>query len=83
MAIEEHVAILEEGVGIWNTWRFDQIVSIESDDEYFCRDDARVLGDFSGADLVRINLSGADFSLADLTGTTRNFERPRQTIDMG
>jgi uncharacterized protein YjbI with pentapeptide repeats len=53
MANEEHLAILRQGVEVWNEWRHDQ--------SYF-------RPDLSGADLKNVNLSMFDLEDAILTG---------------
>jgi hypothetical protein len=53
MANDEHVAILEKGVEVWNAWRH----------EFWLRKP-----DFSGANLSGANLSGADLTRANLSG---------------
>ncbi len=62
MANEEHVAILKQGVGVWNNWRKEN-PDIRPD---FNR------SDLHGADLSRINLNKADLYMADLNGTNLN-----------
>jgi len=58
MANKEHLALLKQGVEIWNQWR--------NEHESIVPDLSGV--DLSGADLSGVNLSGADLSGADLTG---------------
>ena len=61
MANDEHVALLKQGVAVWNAWR---------------RDNPDVRPDFRGADLRGVNLaptdemgfSGADLRFANLSG---------------
>ncbi|MBD2295388.1 pentapeptide repeat-containing protein [Anabaena sphaerica FACHB-251] len=58
MVSEEHLAILLQGVKVWNNWRIKNL-QIELD----------LSGaDFSGADLSGADLSGANLSGADLSG---------------
>jgi uncharacterized protein YjbI with pentapeptide repeats len=52
MANDEHVAMLEKGVGAWNEWRRQSVLLIRPD--------------LFGADLVGANLTGADLVVADL-----------------
>jgi uncharacterized protein YjbI with pentapeptide repeats len=53
MANEEHVSVLVQGAGVWNTWRESR---------------PRVVADFSGAGLRGLDLSGANLERAILSG---------------
>lgn len=57
MANEEHLAILMQGVEIWNRWRNEHLDTMP---------------DLSGADLCSIDLSRADLSETDLNGANLN-----------
>lgn len=73
MANPEHLAILKQGVAVWNEWRKEnpEIPPYLSDADL---SDADIRGaNLSGAGLIRANLSwadikGADLSVADLSG---------------
>ena len=52
MANTEHLAMLEQGVGAWNSWK---------------QENPAILPDLIRADLIRANLTGANLSLADLS----------------
>ncbi len=54
MANEEQLAILRQGVEVWNKWRKEQ--------PYLTK------YDLSGADLIQVNLKGASFADVDFTG---------------
>jgi hypothetical protein len=56
MANDEHVAILEKGVEVWNAWRH----------EFWLRKPDFSGANLSGADLTRANLSGVDLREAKL-----------------
>jgi hypothetical protein len=67
MANMEHLALLMQGVEVWNQWR-NEHESIVPD-----LSGANLSGvDLSGADLSGANLSGADLSGADLNGADLN-----------
>jgi uncharacterized protein YjbI with pentapeptide repeats len=51
MANEEHVAILRQGVGVWNEWR---------------QSEPNIKPDLSSADFGKANLAEADLSYANL-----------------
>ena len=53
MADEEHVALLKQGVEVWNKWR---------------KENPDIRPDLSGADLTGADLGGADLHGADLDG---------------
>jgi uncharacterized protein YjbI with pentapeptide repeats len=53
MAKEEHLAILKEGVHVWNRWRLEN---------------RQVVPNLVAADLTQLKLAGADLSVADLPG---------------
>lgn len=53
MANAEHLAILKEGVEVWNMWR---------------KENKEIIPYLHGADLQNVNLNGADLSLAILHG---------------
>jgi uncharacterized protein YjbI with pentapeptide repeats len=57
MANEEHLAILKQGVKVWNQWRGEN---------------PDILPDLGEANLIGTNLSGADLSKADLSWTDLN-----------
>jgi len=73
MANDEHLAILKQGVEVWNKWR---------DENQYVRPDLSgtdlsganlfradlFMANLSGADLFMANLSGADLFMADLSG---------------
>src|SRR4051794_9065292 len=67
MANEEHLAILRQGVEVWNGWR-EENPDVRPD-----LSDANLRGvdlgfaNFFGTDLSRADLSSADFSEANLT----------------
>jgi uncharacterized protein YjbI with pentapeptide repeats len=85
MANQEHLAILKQGKGVWNSWR-TQHPQIHADLRRAKLMEADLTGaelrgadltgadlsraDFSGADLSKADLSGADLSGADLSGAT-------------
>ena len=54
MADPEHLALLKQGVGVWNAWRVEK---------------PSIRPDLSQADLSGTDLSGADLTEADLSGT--------------
>ena len=54
MANEDHVALLKQGVEVWNRWRTDN---------------GLVTLDLNGADLRRANLAGANLVRVELRGT--------------
>ncbi len=58
MADQEHLNIIRQGVGPWNQWREE----IQKDENLL------ITGDLSGADLRKMNLSGANFLGTDLSG---------------
>ena len=63
MANEEHVALLKQGVEVWNAWRKAN-PDIEPD-----LSNANLRGaNLSDANLVGANLSGANLSSANLSG---------------
>ena len=53
MVNEEHLALLRQGVEVWNQWR---------------KNNGEILADLSEADLSRTNLTGADLREANLRG---------------
>lgn len=55
MANEEHLALIKQGVEIWNEWR-------KNHNNY------EILADLTGANLSGVNMSGADLGRANLTG---------------
>jgi uncharacterized protein YjbI with pentapeptide repeats len=55
MANDEHVALLQQAVEVWNTWR---------------KENPDIRPDLSGADLYEANLSGADLYEANLNGAS-------------
>lgn len=55
MANEEHLALLKQGVEVWNEWR-------ENHNNY------EILADLSGANLTGVNLIGANLGRANLSG---------------
>ena len=59
MANEEQLAILRQGVEVWNQWR-NKEPRIKID---------LVEADLNGANLHKVNLIGADLNQAKLTGT--------------
>jgi uncharacterized protein YjbI with pentapeptide repeats len=61
MANLEHLAILAEGVAVWNGWRERHERTVPDLSEANLKD-----ADLSGADLARANLSGANLSGANL-----------------
>jgi uncharacterized protein YjbI with pentapeptide repeats len=63
MANEEQLAILKQGVEVWNKWR-----SENSEVDVDLSEADLVLAKFSGADLSRANLSSAWLARADLSG---------------
>lgn len=63
MANEEHLAILEQGVEVWNRWR-EEHPNITPD----LRKANLLMADLSGADLSDANFREADLSVADLHG---------------
>jgi uncharacterized protein YjbI with pentapeptide repeats len=74
MANEEHLAILRQGVDVWNTWR-QQHPNDKVDLQRSYLAGAVLLGanlegaELQGANLEGANLRGADLTKADLTGT--------------
>lgn len=72
MANPEHLAILKQGVKVWNEWREIQTTRWE---EALCREkksveDLQILSekiDLSGTDLRGLNLTGFDFSAVNLS----------------
>jgi uncharacterized protein YjbI with pentapeptide repeats len=66
MANPEHLAILKQGVEIWNKWRKDN-PSIEPD---ISNADLRG-SSLQRADLNKVKLRGADLSGADLWGNIK------------
>ncbi len=73
MANPEHLAILKQGVKVWNRWREDNSdirpELSEADFSYADLSGANLSeADLSYADLSGANLSEADFSYADLSG---------------
>lgn len=56
MATQEQLAIVRQGVDVWNRWR-----------KYIGQGGSQIKINLSGANLSHINLSGADLSGADLT----------------
>lgn len=87
MANAEHVAILEQGVEVWNQWRKEKR-NVRPDLSEADLNDANLSGinlsdaNLSGADLIEatimdadlngVNLSDANLGAADLTGTELN-----------
>lgn len=71
MPNEEHLAILDEGVGIWNYWRKRHPHSFPPDlrDADLERRDLQRI-DFRGVTLDRANLHSANLSHADLSSST-------------
>ncbi|WP_300000208.1 pentapeptide repeat-containing protein [Anabaena sp. AL09] len=63
MANPEHLAILKQGVGVWNEWREENPDIIPDLTEADLRG-----ANLSDADLRDANLSNADLSNADLSG---------------
>ncbi len=63
MANEEHLAILKEGVEVWNTWQKEH-PDVKPDLSYADLSGAHL----GGAHLGGADLSGTDFILADLSG---------------
>ena len=61
MANEEQLAILRQGVGVWNRWREDNLEVEVNLSEIDLRG-----ADLSNVDLKKANLSGANLSNADL-----------------
>ncbi|MFN6153513.1 MAG: pentapeptide repeat-containing protein [Dolichospermum sp.] len=57
MANEEHLAILKQGVGVWNNWRLKTNLLIPN----------LIRSDLSGANLIGANLIGANLSEANLS----------------
>jgi TIR domain/Pentapeptide repeats (8 copies) len=70
MANEEHVAILEQGVEVWNKWRKDNPRVRPDFGGADLRGAALSEADLSAANLYKANLSGADLSRANLRGAT-------------
>ncbi|WP_414551184.1 pentapeptide repeat-containing protein [Anabaena sp. CCY 0017] len=58
MANEQHLAILKQGVQVWNEWRSEN-TSVEADLSH---------ADLIDADLIHADLSQSDLSFADLSG---------------
>ena len=58
MANKEHLAILEQGVEVWNRWR-EENPGVEPD---------LIKANLSGAILSEINFNKADLSWADISG---------------
>src|SRR5579864_8138927 len=72
MENEGHLAILREGVMVWNAWRKSRLDEADVDSVYLsveAEDEAYSLSfpDLSGADLRGLNLSHADLSGARLS----------------
>ncbi|WP_260447515.1 pentapeptide repeat-containing protein [Nostoc sp. UCD120] len=61
MANEEHLAILRQGVGVWNRWMNEKIPIGIDITEAFLREIDLGFPDLSGADLQEINLANYDF----------------------
>ena len=59
MANPEHVAILDQGVKVWNKWR-EENVNVQVD---------LSKADLAGANLEGADLSGANLEETDLSGT--------------
>ena len=68
MAIEEHVALLKQGVSIWNKWR---------------RNNPEVTPDLSDANLEGMHLEAANFEDVDFTGANLSRCNLRRTIFNG
>ena len=78
MANPEHLEILNQGVDVWNKWRWEHSEikpdfgkhSLNSEwGEYVNLRDTKLSGaDFSGADFTGADLRGLDLSVADLSG---------------
>ena len=67
MANEEHVAILRQGVEVWNRWRAEH-PSIEADFQGANLRGASLAGAFlQGANLQEANLTRADLVKSDVT----------------
>ncbi|HEV7906046.1 MAG TPA: toll/interleukin-1 receptor domain-containing protein [Pyrinomonadaceae bacterium] len=71
MANEEHLEILEQGVEVWNKWRYENEVEPDlSDADLSGRDLVSwEIVDLSNTNLRRVNFSGANLSQADLSGS--------------
>ena len=67
MANKAHMAMLKQGVRVWNQWRTVN-PDIISNFSYTDPSDT----DLSGADLSGFNLSGFDLSYTDLSGANLN-----------
>jgi uncharacterized protein YjbI with pentapeptide repeats len=69
MANDEQVALLEQGVDVWNAWRYENI-NIDLDLREAQLNKAKLSwANLRGANLHRANLSEADLSKANLDGT--------------
>ena len=69
MANEEHLAILKQGVGVWNQWRRENPLIQPDLSEENLREADLSGADLSGADLHGVDLHGANLRKADLSGT--------------
>ena len=73
MANNEHLAILKQGVEVWNKWRDENpdvrpnLSGTDLSGANLFRADL-FMANLSGADLFMANLSGADLFMADLSG---------------
>src|SRR2546421_1342 len=68
MANQEHIAILKQGVGVWNQWR-EEHPDIRPDLIGADLNGAKLIGaKLIGADLIKAGLNGADLRRADLSG---------------
>jgi uncharacterized protein YjbI with pentapeptide repeats len=56
MADQQHVALLKQGVDVWNRWK---------------QEHQQIQPDFTGAHLTGADLQGADLTGANLTNTVR------------
>ena len=77
MANEEHLAILRQGVEVWNKWRHSGVAlspdlshgvlrELDLGDAYL------LLADLNWADLTGANLTGANLTYANLGGAVLN-----------
>ena len=72
MANEEHLALLKQGVEVWNEWQ-EKYLEPQSDLSGGDLSEADLRGvDLSGANLSGADLSGADLSEANLSGANLN-----------
>ncbi len=67
MANEEQLAILRQGVEVWNEWRKKNSVAVIDLSEADLKGQNLIQGMGNGADLSGVNLSGADLSWTDLS----------------